>query len=45
MYVPIFVFEGGQCYTRHFVLYIMNPIQIIANIYGALAFFTIDFGS
>jgi len=26
------VFEWGQCYTRHFVLYITDPIQIIANI-------------
>jgi len=32
-YAPILVFEWGQCYTGHFVLYIMDPIQIIANIY------------
>ncbi len=32
--MPIFVFEGGQRYTRHFVLYIMDPIQIIVNIYA-----------
>ncbi len=29
---PILVFEWGQCYTRHFVLYIMDPVQIITNI-------------
>jgi len=28
------MFEGGQCYTRHFVLYFMDPIQIIPNIYA-----------
>jgi len=33
IYAPIFVFEGGQCYTRHFVSYIMDPIQIIVNIH------------
>jgi hypothetical protein len=33
IYAPILVFEGGQCYTRHFVLYIMDPIQIISNIH------------
>ncbi len=33
IYAPILVFEWGQCYTRHFVLYIMDPVQIIANIY------------
>jgi len=32
IYAPILVFECVQCYTRHFVLYIMDPIQIIANI-------------
>ncbi len=32
IYAPILVFEWGQCYTRHFVLYIMDPIQIFANI-------------
>jgi len=31
-YVPILVFEWGQCYTRRFVLYIIDTIQIIANI-------------
>jgi len=30
---PIRVFEWGQCYTRRFVLYTMDPVQIIANIY------------
>ena len=32
-YAPILVFEQGQCYTRRFVLYIMDPVQIIANMY------------
>jgi len=27
----ILVFEWGQCYRRHFVLYIMDPVQIIGN--------------
>jgi hypothetical protein len=36
IYAPILVFEGGQCYTRHFVLYIMDPIQIIANIHSVV---------
>jgi len=33
IYAPILMFEWGQCYTRHFVLFIMDPIQIIMNIY------------
>jgi hypothetical protein len=32
IYTPILVFEWGQCYTRHFGLYIMDLIQIFANI-------------
>jgi len=35
-YMPILVFEWGQCYARHFVLYIMDPIQIFANIYDTI---------
>ncbi len=31
-FVIILVFEWGQCYTRLFVLYIMDRVQIIANI-------------
>ena len=34
-YAPILVFEQGQCYTRRFVLYNMDPVQIIANIPGS----------
>ncbi len=30
---PFLCFLWGQCYTRDFVLYIMDPIQIIINIH------------